>query len=56
MKNKIVLSKKEKILLIGILKTGEMTKEQAKEIIKPFENHLTIEDAKKFLSKIETEI
>jgi hypothetical protein len=55
MKDKIILSKKQKIIMLQILKANEMTKEQAKQIIRPFENHMTIEDAKEFLRKIESE-
>lgn len=53
---KIILLKEQKILLIEILKAGEMTKEQAKEIIKPFENHLTIAEAKEFMQRLDDEV
>jgi len=56
MKEKIILSKKQKIILLLILKAGEMTKDQAKQIIKPFELNLNIDEAKEFLKKIENEI
>jgi hypothetical protein len=53
---KIILSKELKILLLKILKSGELTFNEAKAIIKPFENHLSIDEAKEFLKKLENEI
>lgn len=53
MKDKSILSKKMKILLLKILKSGEISQEQAKEIVKPFENSLTIDEAKTLLLKLE---
>jgi hypothetical protein len=55
MKDKIILSKQQKIIILQILKANEMTKEQAKQIIRPFETHMTIEEAKEFRKKLDAE-
>ncbi len=52
---KIKLSKQQKILMLDILKSGEITREQANEIIKPFNENMTIPEAKEFLRKIEND-
>lgn len=52
----IILTKEKKVLLLKVLKSGILTKEQAKEIVYPFENHLSIDEAKEFLKRLEEEI
>ncbi len=49
------LNKETKVLLLQVLKHGEMTREQAKQIIRPFETHMTIEEAKEFRKKLDSE-
>jgi hypothetical protein len=53
--NEIILSKQQKVIMLQILKANKMTKEQAKQIIRPFETHMTIEEAKEFRKKLDTD-
>ncbi len=52
----IPLSKDIKILLLKILKSGVLTKEQSEQIMEPFEHQMTMEEARAFQKKLNDEI
>lgn len=52
MKNEIFLTKETKILLLEVLKRGILTRYEAEQLTRPFENHITIIEAKEFLNKL----
>ena len=56
METEIKLTKDLKILLLKILKSGVLRKEQSEQIMEPFEHQMTLKEAKEFLMKLENEI
>ena len=52
MKNEIILTKEIKILLIEVLKSGIMTKDQAQQITHPFEIILTPEQIQQAIDRL----
>ncbi len=52
MKNEITLTKETKVLLLQVLKSGILTREQAEQITRPFEIILTPEQINKLIDKL----